>query len=204
MFDDAGRQIETFGETPTSGHTMVTHDTFLEDAHTSFNYGGSPGVLCDGSGPIEIGLIAFDLSSIGPRQLVSAELVIYVPAGDAAANVDLYAMNECWVEGTVIGNPGVASWAERDTGVAWLAAGAGVGSRDTVSLATFQPVTSMMSLTISFNASGVAAIQTWLSNPTTNCGLAIVTSGGSGAWRFNSSDYSTADQRPMLRLALAP
>src|SRR5262245_23809894 len=203
MLDDAGNEIVTFGETPTATHNNVTSDTSLAAAKSGFNYGADPEVI-GGFGPaFEVALIRFDVAALATsRRLVSAKLVVWFTTSAAAASFDVYAVNECWDEGVQNGNPGAASWNERSAGVPWTAPGAGVGSRETVSLAKFAPTSTGVG-TIVFNDAGIAAIQGWIATPAANCGLVFVSSSG-GTWAFRSHDNTAfVDERPVLALTLA-
>src|SRR5262245_16286727 len=164
QFDDAGHRIVSFGETGTATYSNVTADTFLDSSHTNFNYGAGAGVESQPS--TIVGLMRFDLSALPPTQTVlAAKLIWFLQATDTGASVDLYRVTEPWTEGTVIGNPGAASWTQRMANIPWTTVGAGApGSRESVSLAQFRP-TSPGALSIPLDAAGVSVVEGWIANP---------------------------------------
>jgi hypothetical protein len=129
--------------------------------------------------------------------VVSAELRLFVDscnACDWTTDVQLFELLEAWDEGA-------ANWDKRESNVLWSTAGAGVGSRGTVALAT---MVAPFDLATEHAAMLPASlVQSWISNPTNNFGVTVVAMGGDGV-RFQTREAANKAGRPLLTLRIFP
>ena len=141
-------------------------------------------------------------------QFQDASLTFNVTEG-SAYDFNLYNMRRAWVEGTNNDAAGSgASWTYYDAGInAWGTAGAMNTTSDRydtdlwdATSATFGPTGSVV---IPLNASGIAAVQGWISTPANNFGLTIQYM-GTGTdpdyWIVDSREATTEANRPKLNL----
>jgi len=167
---DAGMLVSLVGP-------LVTADTALSSAGQSFNYGGGAAFNVRNDAISQFtALIRFDLSTIPPgTTIVAAEL--RVTTGNTALSsgqVTAFELLQNWDEGAAVGAAGTANWDDRASGNAWLAGGAGPGSRATTAIAVVLPYQTDTEYTITLPAS---QLQNWVDAPGTNFGLALVASG---------------------------
>jgi hypothetical protein len=178
-------------------------DTFVHLANPTFNNGASIKTCADVD-DARVALLRFDVSSIPPDAKVT-EAVLRIVTDDTAAtdgSVDPYTVHEMletWIEGTLVGAVGQASWNERMPATPWTSAGAGPGSRSPVVAGTFTPMGPDTEFLVPLD---VALVQRWVTTPGENRGVAIVASTIDGAC-FVSSEEADATKRPSLRLTVA-
>jgi hypothetical protein len=185
--------------------TGVTRDTALNSFAATLNYGGGATFnVRDSAVSTFTGLLAFDLTgAVDPdRAVVSAS--IDVTTGTMALSggeIEVYRVLEDWVEGNGTGTTGVANYAMRTGALPWLAPGCGDGSREAVPLATFAPVDTGTTYTISLPP---AVVEAWADDPSGNHGVALVAAGtGNDTVVFIASEGGDTD-RPRIRVVLAP
>ncbi|MGE5186978.1 MAG: DNRLRE domain-containing protein [Acidobacteriota bacterium] len=202
---DAGRTV-SFGETGTATFGGVTADAYVESANPTFNNGATAQIYSSGlAANLQVGLLRFDVAALPPgTHVLSGELHLHV--GNNAADTGtatLYRLLEPWTEGTAKGAAGVANWNERAAATAWAAPGAGQpGSRDTISLGSFQPAATLTSYVVPLTSEGVATVYGWIAAASTNAGFAIVSDGDD--WKFDSHEGPTPADRPELVLVVDP
>lgn len=134
-------------------------------------------------------ILRFDLTAIPTTALVTAATLVIYDDGDAGEAVSIYQLLESWDEATVTSN-------QRATGMPWTGAGATPPSRGTTPIGTFTPSTASVSYMVPLTTS---IVQSWVTSPATNFGIAIVTTANDGA-RFGSREKSDPAQRPTLRV----
>ena len=102
-------------------------------------------------------------------------------------------MKRNWVESH-------ATWNVYSSGNTWQTPGA-LSSNDRGSnvLGTFSPSSTGLS-NIILNSDGVALVQSWVDNPTSNHGFIIANGSGIDGADFDSREASTANTRPKLTL----
>lgn len=173
---DAGGSTVVVGETPGADFSGVTTDTVLNSSFTTLNYGASTAMnLRSDTISQFVGLMRFDLSSLPSGTIAGAELrVTTTTTVIDRGRVDLYRVLEEWQEGDQNGGSGVANADDRLPGVAWTAASAGPGSRDSVVVGTFTPRDTSTEYVVTLDA---AVVQGWLDSPESNFGLALVAAG---------------------------
>jgi hypothetical protein len=180
-----------------AGSTATT-STYLVGYNRSNNYGRSTDLSI---GSQEVGLVRFELAAVPPGSTVtSASLQVWVPDyGDHGMGlVELYPVLEAWTEGTGDGNAGAANWDERATGMTWTTPGCGPGSRDTTPIGTFTVGAPDAYFTVPL---AVGPVQTWVNDPATNFGMAIV---AARHFHAHSEEAATATRRPILSVTYAP
>lgn len=137
-------------------------EIWVEDPNT--NFGGDDHFSVDNN---ELGLVWFDLTSISTSTVVvSAVLELHVAdeASEDAGTVEVYRMREAWEERG-------ATYVDRTPNQAWSATGAQPPSRDETPLATAMPSQINSDRQVVFPA---GVVQTWISNPAENFGIAVV------------------------------
>jgi len=194
---DAAGAAVSFGERTGSQHTGVTTDTWLSSTSQAANYGGDDNFSVS---PVNVGLLRFDVSAIAPSTpIVAAELHIKTEDfGLASGSVQVFQVLQAWTEGTGQGASGVANYTQRMSATSWANAGAGTpGSRSSTMLAQFVPAAISTDYTVTFNAAGVAMVQSWVDTPSSNAGMAFVVTSGGGNVNFQSREAG-ANSAPLL------
>lgn len=177
-------------------------DTWLANNVVNNNFGVSTVITVglDSTGNKRIGLLKFDLSSVSiPANAFfgTAILTVNFSSVTGTQNIVFYRALVAWDEGSGNNAAGDASWAERQSGVAWGTAGARGSGTDRSASATgtiVNPTASVRTLDVSTD---VAA---WLTG-TANNGWVIDYSdetGNSKVKNIDSSDNATAGNRPKL------
>jgi hypothetical protein len=172
-----------------------TVDTYISSGKPTNSYGTVGGLEVDSS-PAVASLIRWDVSSIAPGiQVTGASITLNVTNG-SSNSFAIYQMLQSWSE--------VATWNEASPGVAWSAPGADSPSdRSNISLATVTGTTG--SRTFHLNAAGLAVVQSWIDNPSSNHGIIIQNFvDGSNGMDFSSREASNAGRRPQLSITYEP
>ena len=199
----SGSTILRVGEAPGTDLASVTFDNSLIDDNFGDNCGGCGNIY---AGVGEVGLLRFDLSSLGALEVVSASIDLWLENDPTSSGtVQFYLVLEQWDEGGRRSQgPGVANWTERQPGVPWTSEGAGVGSRASLPFIELSPnpVGSVTELPLPLDA-----VQGWLNDPDSNFGILCVGrdyggNGGDGHPHFVSSDGGPEDRRPVLVLGV--
>ena len=189
---DAPIDARVGNEAPVSAMTDVTSgaDVYLRTSSSpNENTNDRDYVIVDGD-LIATAIMRFDLSAIPSSAVVTAaELVLYVD-GDPGAPVSVYQLLESWDEATATSN-------QRAAGMAWLGAGATPPSRGTTAIGTLSPATPNVLVS---GAIALPTVQSWVTTPATNFGIAIATTNADGP-RFASRERGTVAQRPVLRVS---
>jgi hypothetical protein len=151
-------------------------------------------------------LIGFDLSSFSPPYDISgASLTLWVSGRAGATNVpnSLYAISSAngdWTEGQ-------ATWNNKNQSLTTPWAGSpGLSTATTDYLTTALAPTQVTptvssSMTFTFNAAGIALIQSWIDNPLSNTGFLLRQPDGTNSIdAFHSSESGTLIFHPLLTL----
>jgi hypothetical protein len=184
------------GVSPTSAYAG-TDDATIREASAGTNYGTV--TTCeadgdDGSGVDKSCLLRWTLSGIPAGSTVqSATITLRVT--DASANTyGLHAVSRPWIEAQV-------SWQNARTGTPWETAGAlGASDRGAV-VGTVTGATG--SRTVTLNAAGIAAVQSWVDGGT-NAGIIIASTSNTDGFDVASSERSTTSHRPRLSVTYLP
>lgn len=164
-------------------------DTYIDSANSAKNYGAS-NTLSVKKNQQQM-LLKFDLSAFpaGSRPL-SATLDIQ-GSGSWLAGFNIYRMTKDWVEGTGASSPlDGATWSTSNGNTAWTA-----GGEYSVKLNT-NAIVGTGGGGISHDVTDLTAA--WLSGQYPNYGVSINSTGEIGTVKFESSDDSTASNRPKI------
>lgn len=207
---DNGGATKTSGAvtvTVTGGSTTVT--TFQEGANgytgmidayiradaTTTNTGTAAKLMIDGN-PDYAALLKWDLSSIPTGRTVTDVKMALNVTDTTPHTYEIYALKRAWTESDV-------TWVKATSTTNWASAGADntTSDRGNVVLGTATTGTngSTGTLTIALNAAGIAQVQSWVDNPSTNHGFVIQDYvGASDGLDFTSSEGTTVAHRPSL------
>ena len=106
-------------------------------------------------------------------------------------------MLRAWDEAT-------ATWNQAANGSPWGTAGAlNASDRGTTVLGSFTPSATGLR-TITLNAAGIAAVQKWINDPSTNRGFIIQDYANSSGADISTSEAATATQRPKITITYRP
>lgn len=190
---DAGGGEGSDAGVPTAGTAAA--DTYLLASEPGGNFGAAEVLRTAGSPGATI-LLRFDLGIV-PADVAVQSLTLSVSTSGAAqdpSSVRIYRVFEDWTEGEESGAPGEASWDLRSPGLAWQRAGCGVGSRDAAARADFEVDAAATRYQVDLPTS---VVEGWIDDPTSNRGLALIATGGSGI-ELVSSEGADPAERPAL------
>ena len=187
------------GVSPTTGYAGTT-DAYLSENNPNSNLGASAELRSDGdagSGLEDRAVLRWDTSQI-PVGAVVKSVHLNITINNSSGNTyHIYALNRTWTENQV-------TWNQAASGTPWEIAGAsGLLDRDGTLLGMI-PVAANGTIGATLNDDGVAAVQSWVNNPSSNAGLIVVTTGGADGVYFRSSEYATAGERPRLTVSYDP
>jgi hypothetical protein len=185
---------------PATVTLAATADTYISgDKKTSnSNYGAASSLIADGN-PDFGALLKWDLSSIPVGStLQSATLSVNV-TGASADTYEIYDLKRSWMELQ-------ATWNKAATGTNWQSAGA-QGSQDrgsTVLGTVTATATGIHSVVL--NAAGLAVVQGWIDNPSTNFGFILqdYANATKDDLVISSREATVAANRPQLQLVYNP
>ncbi|MGB2688153.1 MAG: DNRLRE domain-containing protein, partial [Desulfobacterales bacterium] len=154
------------------------------------NFGTATKMEIDGS-PDRSALLYWDLASIPPGSIVDSVDVTLNITNGTTNNYEFYESLRPWVESE-------ATWNQYASGQSWQVAGAD-GSLDRGST-VFGVISGDKGLaTLSLNAAGVAVVQAWVDNPTSNHGFVILNYiSATNGLDFSSRETGTVSVRPKL------
>ena len=189
------------GVSPTTGYSG-TRDTFFEqDAPTTTHGGASKlsvsGDTPSGSGRDDVALVQWELAAAIPTTAVVRGASITLTVSDKADQTyALFEVLRAWDEGS-------ATWRRATSSVNWATAGAaGASDRGAAVLGTLRAASTGV-FTIPLTAAGVAAVQRWVANPSTNHGVILAGAGNDNRLEFQSSEDSKSG-RPRLAVTWEP
>lgn len=177
-----------------------TRDTYISQNSSTTNYGAALTVNMDGQDPAKTAkdvsaLLSWDISDIPPgSQVTAASITLNVVNSSGGQAYEVYRLLRGWDELS-------CTWNRLASGTNWTGAGAtGVTDRDPTVLGSLGTSSTGMH-TITLNASGVAMVQEWVDNPTSNAGVIIMDAVNTNGLDVSSSEVSTAALRPMLTVS---
>jgi hypothetical protein len=165
----------------------------LEGANPTVNSGSATSLSVDGDDLQEL-LLSWDVSASIPVSGVVTAASLSLRVSDKSSDTfNLYAALPTWAESQ-------ATWNVSATGSAWqVAGGSGANDRGSVVLGTFTaPAT--VNVNVTLNAAGIAVVQGWVNNPSTNHGFFVVGPSSTNRLELRASEYSTKSQRPKLNV----
>ncbi|GMQ95000.1 MAG: hypothetical protein BMS9Abin13_110 [Patescibacteria group bacterium] len=178
------------GVSPT-GSYAGTRDTYIHDNLPTTNNGSATEILVDGSALEQYGtLLKWDITDIPAGQIVQSAVITLTSFNATSDTYSVYEMLRNWVESE-------ATWEIYATGSSWQTNG-GTGALDS-GTTVFGTITGGTGeRTITLNASGVALVQGWVNNPSSNYGFFIENYLATDGADFRSREYATASSRPKL------
>jgi hypothetical protein len=173
-----------------------TRDAYVDADSTTANYGSATPLVADGS-PDRAALLRWDVTDIPTgSQVLSASVVLHV-TDTTYDTYDLYEIASDWIESQV-------TWDERATGVPWQLPGAqGVQDRSTEIVGAIT-ASSTGTYVIDLNLGGIAMVERWIDDPSTNHGLIVTHYDRGDSVQFASREAAAASERPRLNLLIAP
>ena len=173
-----------------------TRDASLKSDDPASNYGNDTVIALD-SEPPEAGLLYWDVTSIPVGSSVASVDITINVGNTSSGDFEIFDVKRPWVEDE-------ATWNEYASGQSWEIAGAD-GSLDRGATPLGAVVGSETGpVTISLNAAGIAVVQNWIDDPSSNHGLIsrdyVNHSNGLG---LSSREVPTSAQRPELTITLA-
>jgi hypothetical protein len=185
---------------PVSVALTATADTYLSgDKKTvNSNFGAASSLIADGN-PDFGALLRWDLSSIpGGSTLESATLSLNI-TGTSPDTYEIYELRRSWTESQ-------ATWNKAASGANWQSAGAkGSSDRGSTVLGTVTATATGIHNVV-LNAAGLAVVQGWVNNPSTNFGFVIQDYANTTRddLVFSSKEATVAASRPQLKVLYNP
>jgi PKD repeat protein len=168
-----------------------TRDTRLRSTRPTKNYGSHVRLDVDGS-PDESALVFWDATSIPVGSTVQSVDITVNVTNRSGQDYEFYELQRAWIESE-------ATWSEYASGQSWQAPGAdGAADRGSAVLGSITAPTTGTK-TISLNAAGVAVVQSWVDNPSSNLGFILLDYiNASNGLDFSSRETATVANRPKL------
>lgn len=179
---------------------LVSADTQLDSANSTFNYGGATAVNV-GDSDQQRSLLLVDTSAIGTgTTLLNATLHVYVNSvsgsgGAIAAELNVHRVTTAWTEGSLTGTAPAdgATWATYDGSNAWTTAGGDKAAAAETTLSVADGYTGWVALDITALAQG------WINGTWPNAGL-MLSNGTTKLTALAPREHAVADNRPYLFL----
>jgi hypothetical protein len=149
---------------------VVVADAYVNSTHASVNYGSLSNLYVSGSGTA---LIKFDLSSL-PAGTTASQI--------GAASLKLY-VNQVNTSGLVSVQPIAGSWSESTVTYANYSSSLTLGT----TVASFTPATAQQFIVIDITS----LVQSWVTTPSSNNGLALTTSAGDIVFDSKENDETS-------------
>ena len=170
--------------------TTSLRDTKLLSDPADMNYGTADTLELDGSPIDESTLLFWDLTHIPPLSTIDSVVITVDVTNLSPAVYQIYEMKRDWVENE-------ATWNIYASGLNWEVPGAnGTGDRGSILLGTFSPPSKGL-YTTSLSADGVAQVQSWVDNPSSNHGILIFNYANGDGASFYSRE-GPAGSRPTM------
>ncbi|MEZ6118402.1 MAG: DNRLRE domain-containing protein [Pirellulaceae bacterium] len=177
-----------------AGYAGMT-DAWIQSSDPNTNFGDDVRMDADGdsSGGAEWSLLRWDLASI-PADVLLQNVSVSLTVNNASSDAyQLYALSTPWVEDEV-------TWNRPSSPGSWAAAGTGVQDRaELLGSLTTNGNTGVH--TVEFTSAGLAVVQGWLSDPSSNHGMILYSNSATDGLEIRSSEYATVSQRPELELS---
>ncbi len=172
--------------------------TFYKDAEIrantpTTNLGSATRVGTSGS-PDQATLFSWDLSSIPSGSAVQSASMTLNVTGGSTQSFEIYQIKRPWTESQV-------TYEVTSTGVNWGSPGAnGSFDRGTTALGTVT-ATAAGTVTINLNAAGIAVVQGWVDNPSSNHGFILLDyAASSDRLEFVSSEDANTALQPAFKV----
>jgi hypothetical protein len=171
---------------------LGTQDTWIMGSDPNSNFGSQDRMDsdADASGSAEWSLLRWDLTSIDGVGLVQSATISLTVNNASADDQPIFAMKTDW-------NENEATWNSARTGQSWSAPGTGESDRG-VLIGILSTGGQTGTHAVNLNLDGIAVVQSWLDDPSTNLGVIIL--GGNDGVELRTSEYSVSAQRPKLAI----
>ncbi|MEE9425769.1 MAG: DNRLRE domain-containing protein [Methylococcales bacterium] len=171
-----------------------SQETMIDDSAPDQNFNLSSEIEIDGSPRNTGALMSWDISGISSDATVeSVEITLYI-TNKSRQSYEIHAMKRPWDEDQ-------ATWNQYASGKSWSEAGAkGTSDRDPTILAKLRGTSQDRYLTVSLNANGIALVQSWINDPSSNYGFLFKDYSVSDGLDFSSSETSQITRRPKLTI----
>jgi lysophospholipase L1-like esterase len=183
------------GLSPESGY-FGTLDTVLSQNDPSINYSGDIALYVDGDDPAGSDadlstLLYWDISAIPAGSIIQEASITLNVFNASNDSYQVYEMKRDWMESA-------STWNLYSSTNGWEIPGA-LGSQDRgdMVLGSFSP-TETGPYVINLNSEGMALVQAWVDNPTSNHGFIIANDSATDGADFDSREALTASNRPKL------
>lgn len=168
-------------------------DTRLRASYPTTNYGGTSTLRVDGWQD-DAALLKWDLSSIPAGSTIQSVSLTLNVSDPTRSTYEIYQLKRDWSETT-------STWRQAASGVNWQTAGAkGTLDRGSTVLGTVT-ASSVGPATIKLNSAGLAVVQSWINNPSSNYGFVIQDYSATDGLSFSSSNHSNPAVRPTLTVS---
>jgi len=184
---------------PTSAYTS-TQDTYMSEVRPDTNYGTSGTLWADGddgNGKDRAVLLKWENLNIPVGSTVKSATITLNVTNPSKGTYELYALKPNWVDTEV-------TWNLYATGQNWQVPGAKGTSDRSSTMLGIVAASSIGPYTITLNAAGIALVQSWVDDPSKNQGLIIDDLIATDGLAFDSSEASTASNRPKLTVTYEP
>ncbi|RDH85507.1 MAG: hypothetical protein DIZ78_11250 [endosymbiont of Escarpia spicata] len=172
-------------------------DAYIYQWQSDWNYGAHVNlVAAHQANAVRHSLLRFNIGAIpAGARVTSANLELYSNATSwASTTIDVHRLNNEWVEGGETGGIGPgANWTERDSAVAWSAAGGDFETRSAASAVTSGDVGWVI-----WDITGL--VNDWVSGETPNYGLLLAPTVDYQGAEFDSSDATDPTTHPKLTI----
>ena len=175
-----------------------TFDAYIRQASADTTHGLETTLQMDGDEPSGSGtdmsiVLGWDISTIPTDAIVQDATIELQVTNISGGSYTCFGLLGAWDQSQV-------TWNQASIGNPWVTPGASSASdRDNQTICTVSAA-STGKLIVNLTASGMALVQNWIANPSSNYGIIIADpSTGDGA-DFHSSESSTALARPILNV----
>ncbi len=186
------------GVLPTSSYSGTQDTDLAQDTPTS-NHGAATTLRADGddgSGKDTYALLRWTSLTIPAGSTVKSATLTLTVTNPTDGTYELYALKRDWSQSQ-------SNWNSYKTGDNWETSGAkGASDRGATVVGTVT-APSTGQCTITLNAAGIALVQSWVDDPSTNNGLIIADPTVSDGLVFDSRETATASNRPKLTITYA-
>ena len=183
------------GLLPDAGYSG-TDDGYIRQASPGTRHGTETTLQVDGSEPqgqttdMSI-VIRWNTGSILTHAVVEDAHMVLAVTNVSSGPYECYALSTAWDQNEV-------TWNEASAGAPWASPGASSPSDRGSDVVCTVNATSTGPLTIEFDGDGLALIQSWIANPSSNHGIIIANPNTSDGADFHASESATASARPKL------
>jgi hypothetical protein len=189
--DDGLQPITVSFQDGIDGYSGTRDTELLSGNKADNNYGNSTVLSVDGD-PDESALLFWDITSIPIGSIVqSVDIAVNVTNTSGSLTYEIYDLKRAWIEYE-------ATWNDYISGQSWEVAGAdGAADRGSTELGVIVG-SSLGSTTVSLNTDGMATVQAWVDDPSTNHGFIVQDYNNANGLGFSSRETTPISERPKL------